>query len=177
MRIITGSLKGRRLDVPVGVDIRPTSDFTKGGIFNILESRKGLAGAHVLDLFSGTGNLGFEAISRGAASAVMVEADRFAATAITKTADRFGVGGQVTVVNTDAASYLGRSPVGYDVVFADPPYEYADMPGLADTVLSSWLATDGWFILEHDVRHNFTSDPRCVFAKPYGKTIVSIFKL
>lgn len=177
MRIITGKLKGRRLDVPKSGQIRPTSDFTKGGIFNILEARKGLENVRVLDLFAGTGNLGFEAISRGAASAVMVEADRFAAAAITKTADRFGVGAQVTVVNADVAAYLGRAPFAYDVVFADPPYDYPDMPGLADTLLGGWLAPDGWFILEHDVRHNFTSDPRCVFAKPYGKTIVSIFKL
>jgi 16S rRNA (guanine(966)-N(2))-methyltransferase RsmD len=176
MRIITGSLKGRRLDVPDGVDIRPTSDFAKGGIFNILDARKGLAGARVLDLFSGTGNLAIEAISRGAASAVTVEVDRTAANAISKTATRFGIDGQVVVVNTDAATYLGRSPIHYDVVFADPPYDYADMPGLADTVLGSWLATDGWFIMEHDVRHNFSTDPRCVFSKPYGKTIVSIFK-
>jgi len=176
MRIITGSLKGRRLDVPGGVDIRPTSDFTKGGIFNILDARKGLAGARVLDLFSGTGNLGFEAISRGAASAVMVEGDRSAANAIIKTAARFGVESQTTVVNADVAAYLARAPYGYDVVFADPPYDYPDMPGLAETVLGNWLATDGWFILEHDIRHDFTTDPRCVFAKPYGKTIVSIFK-
>lgn len=176
MRIITGKLKGRRLDVPSSGQIRPTSDFTKGGIFNVIDARKGLENARVLDLFSGTGNLGFEAISRGATSAVLVEADRFATKAIAQTAARFGVDAQVTVVNADVAAYLGRAPYGYDVVFADPPYDYPDMPGLVESVLGGWLAPDGWFILEHDIRHNFTADPRCVFAKPYGKTIVSIFK-
>lgn len=176
MRIITGKLKGRRLEVPPKGTIRPTSDFTKSGIFNIIEARKGVEGCRILDLFAGTGNLGFEAISRGAESAVEVEADRGAVNAIIETAKRFGVTDQVQVVASDVAAYLGRAPRPYDLVFADPPYDYSDFQGLIDTVLSGWLAEDGWLIVEHDVRHKFNQHPNCVFTKPYGKTIVSIFK-
>jgi len=176
MRIITGTLKGRKLTVPNSGVIRPTSDFTKGGIFNIIDARKGIEAARVIDLFAGTGNLGFEAISRGAASVVSVEMDRGAAKAIERTAESFGVAGQMTVVCSTAEGFLSRRAAPYDIVFADPPYDYPDMPGLVERVLDAWLEPDGWLILEHDVRHIFTEHPKCVFAKPYGKTIVSIFK-
>ncbi len=176
MRIITGSLKGRKLTVPNSGVIRPTSDFTKGGIFNIIEARKGIEDARVVDLFAGTGNLGFEAISRGAASVIAVEMDRGAAKAIERTAETFGVADKMTVVCAPAEGFLSRRAAPYDIVFADPPYDYPDMPGLVERVLEAWLDDDGWLILEHDVRHIFTEHPKCVFAKPYGKTIVSIFK-
>ncbi len=176
MRIITGSLKGRKVDVPSTGVIRPTSDFTKGGIFNIIDARKGIEDALVLDLFAGSGNLGFEAISRGAASVLSVEMDRGAVKSIDQTATKFGVSDQMTVVCAKVDAFLARGSFQYDIVFADPPYDYEDMPGLVDIVLTSWLKEDGWFILEHDVRHTFTAHPKNVFAKPYGKTIVSIFK-
>lgn len=176
MRIITGTLKGRKLSVPNSGVIRPTSDFTKGGIFNIIDARKGIEDARIVDLFAGTGNLGFEAISRGAASIIAVEIDRGAAKSIERTAESFGVASQITVVCSTAEAFLSRTPGKFDIVFADPPYDYADMPGLVDRVLDVWLEDDGWLILEHDVRHVFTGHPKCVFAKPYGKTIVSIFK-
>ncbi|MEN9840026.1 MAG: hypothetical protein RL177_1505, partial [Bacteroidota bacterium] len=162
MRIITGTLKGRRLTVPNSGVIRPTSDFTKGGIFNIIDARKGIEAARVIDLFAGTGNLGFEAISRGAASVVSVEMDRGAAKAIERTAESFGVAGQMTVVCSTAEGFLSRRAAPYDIVFADPPYDYPDMPGLVERVLEAWLEPDGWLILEHDVRHIFTEHPKCV---------------
>ncbi len=176
MRIITGSLKGRKIGVPTSGVIRPTSDFTKSGIFNIIDARKGIENATILDLFAGTGNLGFEAVSRGAAAVVSVEMDRGATKSIARTAEAFGVAKHFTVVCSLVDAFLSRSPARFDIVFADPPYDYADMPGLIETVLASWLEEDGWLILEHDVRHVFVEHPKCVFAKPYGKTIVSIFK-
>jgi 16S rRNA G966 N2-methylase RsmD len=102
--------------------------------------------------------------------------DRGAAKAIERTAESFGVAGQMTVVCSTAEGFLSRRAAPYDIVFADPPYDYPDMPGLVERVLEAWLEPDGWLILEHDVRHIFTEHPKCVFAKPYGKTIVSIFK-
>jgi 16S rRNA (guanine966-N2)-methyltransferase len=177
MRIITGTLKGRRLTVPNSGVIRPTSDFTKGGIFNMIEARKGIEGERIIDLFAGTGNLGFEAVSRGAVSVISVEMDRGATKAIERTAEQFGVADKVTVICSTVESFLSRRAVPCNIVFADPPYDYPDMLGLVERVLSAWLEPDGWLILEHDVRHIFTDHPKCVFAKPYGKTIVSIFKL
>ncbi len=176
MRIITGSLKGRRLAVPNGVDLRPTSDFTKSGIFNIIEARKGVDGCSVLDLFSGTGNLAFEAVSRGASRAVCVEADRKAAELIRKTAEAWGVADRVSVVTSKVETLPDGGFGTFDLIFADPPYDWPGIPAMPDRMLDGWLEPDGWFILEHDVRHGFATDPRCVFAKPYGKTLVSIFR-
>jgi len=177
MRIITGTLKGRKITVPAHVDMRPTSDRAKESIFSIIEVRKHLKGSSILDLFAGSGNLGFEAISRGASKAVFVESSTVATDHIEKTAQQFGVGKQARVIGSTVESFLGGPPNPFDIVFADPPYEYPDMTRLPETILQEgWLKPDGWFILEHDKRHHFGEHPQCVFTKPYGRTIVSIFR-
>lgn len=178
MRIITGKLKGRRFDAPKDVKVRPTSDRAKEGLFNVIEARRYIDGARVLDLFAGSGNLAFEAISRGAIQALMVEASPVAVKQIEKTAAHFGVADQVTAYCLPVERYLAQRPVPYDLVFADPPYDLPGIPEMVETVVhGGWLAPDGWFILEHDVRHLFHEHPNCVFTKPYGRTVVSIFML
>ncbi|MCC5933016.1 MAG: 16S rRNA (guanine(966)-N(2))-methyltransferase RsmD [Balneolales bacterium] len=178
MRIITGKLKGRRFDAPKDVQIRPTSDRAKEGLFNVIEARRYINGARVLDLFSGSGNLAFEAISRGALQAVLVEASHLGVKQIEKTAAQFGIADQVTAYCVPVERYLAQRPVSYDLVFADPPYDLPGIPEMVETVVhGGWLAPDGWFILEHDVRHLFHEHPNCVFTKPYGRTVVSIFML
>lgn len=177
MRIITGFLKGRKITTPPGADMRPTSDRAKESIFSIIEVRKHLAGSDILDLFAGSGNLGFEAISRGAAKAIFVEASADATAHIEKTARQLGIEKQVFTICAPVDSYLRGDSRPFDIVFADPPYDYEYLPGLPDLVLKDgWLKEDGWFILEHDKRHHFGDRPDCVFTKPYGRTIVSIFK-
>ncbi|MFO8029860.1 MAG: 16S rRNA (guanine(966)-N(2))-methyltransferase RsmD [Cyclonatronaceae bacterium] len=177
MRIITGTLKGRKISVPPQVDMRPTSDRAKESIFAIIEVRKDLSGCTVLDLFAGSGNLGFEAVSRGAASVVFVEQSEVAADHIGNTARQFGVENQIRTVSAPVEAWLRGAPRPFDLVFADPPYNHEDLPDLPDIILhGGWLKPDGWFILEHDKRHHFGEHPNCVFSKPYGRTIVSIFR-
>ncbi len=176
MRIITGKLKGRRFSTPGNTDIRPTSDRTKESMFSVIEVRKHIAGSVVLDLFAGSGNLGFEAISRGADRVVFVESLAKAVDNIEKQAAAFGVQKQVHGICANVETFLRNTGQAYDLVFADPPYDYEFMADLPEIILQNgWLKDDGWFILEHDKRHHFGEHPHCVFAKPYGRTIVTIF--
>jgi 16S rRNA (guanine966-N2)-methyltransferase len=176
MRIITGTLKGRKLEVPDPDVVRPTSDRTKESMFNVIETHKGIAGMDVLDLFAGSGNLGFEAISRGASRVQFVDSDRTSIAYIEKMAAHFDVEAQISTRLLPVETHMGDTPKPWDIIVADPPYDYPDMPGLVENILNNgWLKDEGWFILEHDVRHNFTGHPNCFFSRPYGRTIVTIF--
>ncbi len=176
MRIITGFLKGRKIPSLEGEQVRPTSDRTKEGMFGVITARKDFDGARILDLFAGSGNLGFEAISRGAKTVTAVEENQQAVKLINQTAEKFGVAEQMHVSPFSVEHFLQSSPQPFDLIFADPPYDLPDMPGLVETILQNgWLTDDGWLVLEHDQRHDFTTHPHCVFSKPYGRTIVTIF--
>ena len=176
MRIITGTLKGRKVPALDSNEVRPTSDRTKEGMFGVIAARRDLTGITVLDLFAGSGNLGFESISRGAARVISVEENRKATALIERTAQIFGVSDQIQIAPFRVEDYLNGTPQQFDLIFADPPYDLADMPGLVEQILNNnWLEEDGWLILEHDRRHDFTTHPHCVFSKPYGRTIVTIF--
>lgn len=178
MRIITGKLKGRTVPVPKTGELRPTSDRTKEGLFAVIDARVYFDNTRVLDLFAGSGNLGFEAISRGSESCLFVDEEVKHIRQIEKTAKIFGVDGQISTLAADVETFLQQHHGRFDFVFADPPYDYFRMAEMIDTIVSEhWLNEDGWFILEHDKRHNFSSHEHCVFSKSYGRTIVSIFKL
>jgi len=176
MRIITGSLKGRTIKLPKNVTTRPTSDRTKEGMFGIIDARRYFDKLKVLDLFSGSGNLAFEAISRGAGFAMVIEENPACIQAIEKNAEQFEIDEQVLAVRANVLTYLQSPATGYDLVFADPPYDLPELPDLPDMIIKNgWLAEEGWFILEHDARYDFADHPHCVFAKPYGRTVVTIF--
>ena len=121
MRIVAGSHKGARIYAPKGRDTRPTSDRVREAIFAILGS---VEGARVLDLFAGSGALGLEALSRGAASAVFVESDPTAVKTIERNLEKLALEGRI--VRADATRYLARTAERYDVVFVDPPYEMVE---------------------------------------------------
>jgi 16S rRNA (guanine966-N2)-methyltransferase len=177
MRIITGKLKGRTIPVPKTGQLRPTSDRTKEGLFSVIDARTYLDNSRVLDLFAGSGNLGFEAISRGAEHCLFVDSDIQHIKQIEKTAKTLGVEEQIRTVATPVESFLGKNSGAFDFIFADPPYDYYNMKGMIEIIMNkNWLNEDGWFILEHDKRHDFSDHSFCVFSKPYGRTIVSIFK-
>lgn len=178
MRIITGKFKGRTIPVPKTDLLRPTSDRTKEGIFNVIEARTYLDNTRVLDLFAGSGNLGFEAISRGASSVLFVDQEAAHIKQIEKTAKQLGVENQISTIALDTELFLERKGFGsFDFIFADPPYDYFWMIEMVDQIMDSdLLKDDGWFILEHDKRHDFSDHPRCKFSKAYGRTIAAIFK-
>lgn len=176
MRIITGKLKGRTIPTPKTDKLRPTSDRTKEGLFSVIQARRWLENTRVLDLFAGSGNLGFEALSRGAASCLFVDQEKAHLKHIEKLGETFGIAGQIQTLQSSVEDYLQKSGIPFDFIFADPPYDYFLMEEMIETVFSqSWLKDDGWFILEHDKRHDFSSHQKCVFSKAYGRTIVTIF--
>lgn len=176
MRIITGSLKGRKIPVPESGEVRPTADRTKEAIFSVIAARRYFEGCRVLDLFAGTGNLGFEAISRGADHVHFVEQNATLVKAIESLAESFGVRSRITTVARPVDEFLRGSPEPFDLIFCDPPYELPGMERMVDTLLEKgWLREDGWFVLEHDKRHDFRSRPGCFHSRAYGRTTVTIF--
>ncbi len=177
MRIITGKLKGRRIQIPKGLDVRPTTDRTKESIFNKIEVYKYLENSTVLDLFGGSGNLGFEAISRGAKHVTFVDIDPKNIRLIEKVAKEFDIEKQVRAQVLDVQQFLNGFSGTYDFIFCDPPYDYEWMEEMINQILEKeWLNEDGWFILEHDKYHNYNNHPHCFFSKAYGRTTVSIFE-
>lgn len=126
MRIISGSARGRKIGTPRGTRVRPTSDRVKEAIFNVLNSLKGsIEGAQVLDLFAGTGNLGIEALSRGAAHVVFVDSHKESAAQVKKNLEEtsFSAGAEVILLDSvKAIAFLARKNRHFDLVFLDPPY-------------------------------------------------------
>ena len=176
MRIITGTLKGRRFPAPPNEAVRPTSDRAKESLFSMLEARIDLNSCRILDLFAGSGNLGFEALSRGAQSVLFVDFSAIAIEYIQDTANRFGVSSSISTLGMPVETYLQGTPTQFDVIFADPPYDLEGLANLPDALLDAgWLATGGWMVLEHDKRHGFDGHPFCDTSRPYGRTIVSLF--
>lgn len=176
MRIITGILKGRRISIPNTLNVRPTTDRVKEGLFSTLDARKYIRGAKVLDLFGGSGNLGIEALSRGARSVLFVDSDRRNIQHIEKIAQEFDLSDQVRTTPTRVEDFLEGLALPYDIIFADPPYDYSRMEEMINTIIDDgWMAEQGWLIVEHDKRHDFNDHPHCAYVRQYGRTYVSIF--
>lgn len=150
MRVIAGSLKGRRLKSPTWDGVRPTSDSLRETLFNVLAPR--IAGARVLDGYAGTGAVGIEAISRGAAGVTFVESDRRAQALVEENLAHCGIREGYTIVRVTVAravDMLRASPafVPFDLVFLDPPYDQSPDGSLSG--LDALVATGGLLVLEH----------------------------
>lgn len=148
MRIIAGAWRGRTIDAPPGAATRPTADRVRETLFSMLVSRLGsLDGLRVADLFAGSGALGLEALSRGAARALFVDSDPKAAAAIRANADRLGAGERARVVGGSALA-LSRSEQ-FDLILADPPYTAGSgSAAVAAVHAADWLAPGGWMAVE-----------------------------
>jgi 16S rRNA (guanine(966)-N(2))-methyltransferase RsmD len=162
LRIIAGSLKGRRLKAPTWPGLRPTSDKLRETLFNILAPR--ITGSRVLDVFSGTGAVGLEALSRGAAHAAFIESDRRAAALIADNVASCGVENRCAIIRDRAEHALrGRIDAGpFDVVVLDPPYDFEPLAATLEMALRH-LAPGGLLVLEHAFR-------RAVPSVPGGRT-------
>ena len=151
MRIIAGEHKGRRLKAPTWDGLRPTSDKLRETLFNIIATR--VPGARVLDVFAGTGAMGLEALSRGAASAVFIEPHRRAAGLIADNAALCGVENRCVIIRERAEHALERhvEHEPFDVVVLDPPYDFEPLQAVVEAALRH-LAPGGLLILEHAFR-------------------------
>jgi 16S rRNA (guanine966-N2)-methyltransferase len=180
MRIVAGELRGRRLFAPNGHEFRPTTDRVKETMFNILNNRVEWDGARVCDLFAGSGSLGLEALSRGAARATFVENDRSSLDVLRRNIEALGVAGRCSVEPRRVETYLDSGPAAFDVIFADPPYRFEGaedmLRGIADGKL---LAREGILCYEH---HTAAAVPRIdqwiiVDGRGFGTTTVTFMSL
>jgi 16S rRNA (guanine966-N2)-methyltransferase len=176
-RIIAGYAGGRRLSVPP-TGTRPTSDRVREAVFSSLDARVELAGAHVLDLYAGSGALGLEALSRGAASALFVESNAKAAKLISRNMAAVGLRGGA-VRTTPVAALLARpAERGFDVIFLDPPYALPDAEvaaNIAACAAGGWAAPEALFVVERSARSPLTQWPEGVEdagSRAYGETRV-----
>jgi 16S rRNA (guanine966-N2)-methyltransferase len=151
MRVIAGEFKGRRLKTPTWEGIRPTSDKLRETLFNILAPR--IAGARVLDAYAGTGALGIEALSRGAAHVTFVEKDRRAARLIEENAQMCGLEDGYTIACGEFVTWCGGAGGIFDLILVDPPYDIRDVQHVLERA-SSLLSPDGLLVLERATRHD-----------------------
>ena len=171
MRIVAGSARGRRIRSPRGEGTRPTSDRVREAVFNALTSRTTIAGARTADLFAGSGALGIESLSRGAAHCWFVEDDRAALAAVEENLADLGFDGQATVVRGRVEAVTGQLPDDLDLVLADPPYAY---DGWADLLasLAPHLAADAVVVAESDRVIEVVPGWEILWQRTYGGTVI-----
>ncbi|HSP95963.1 MAG TPA: 16S rRNA (guanine(966)-N(2))-methyltransferase RsmD [Candidatus Dormibacteraeota bacterium] len=183
MRVIAGSAKGRRLEAPRGQLVRPTADRVKEALFSMLGSRVDLAGAVLLDVFAGSGALGIEALSRGAAAVTFIEQEPAARRALGANLERCGMSGRGRIVGQSAQAALARlagEGATFDGVLMDPPYGH-ELADRSLTVLAGGplLRPGSWVAAEHHADDRLAEsygNLQLTTAKRYGKTVVSLYR-
>ena len=176
MRIITGQFKGRHFDIPRTFKARPTTDFAKENIFNVLNGYIDFDGITVLDLFSGTGSISLELISRGCKEVVSVEKDRDHARFIAECMRKIKVESNI-LIRGAVFRFLKTCHQKFDLIFADPPYALPELGTIPDLIFEyNLLSTDGIFVFEHGKNNGFSNNPHFVEHRSYGSVNFSIFK-
>ena len=175
MRIIAGSLRGRRLNPPTTLPVRPTTDMARESLFNILNNYVDYEDCAVMDLFAGTGAVSLEFVSRGAKEVTAIDINGQCTDFIKSTAMQWGVN-NLHVVRAEVFDLLKRAYKKFDIVFADPPYELEGLPTLPDLIFGQNILTDdGIFILEHPREHSFEGHPHFWQHRKYGKVNFTFF--
>ncbi len=175
MRIIAGSLKGRRLNPPDNLPVRPTTDMARESLFNILNNYVDYEECSVMDLFAGTGAVSVEFLSRGAKDVTSIEINNQCTDFIKETAQRLNLT-NLHVVRADVFDLLKRAYKKFDIIFADPPYALKDLAQLPDIVFAKdILNEDGIFILEHPKEYDFSEHPHFWQHRNYGKVNFTFF--
>ena len=176
MRIISGTYGGRRLSPPKNITARPTTDFAKESLFNLLNNRLDFEGIDVLDLFAGTGGIGIECVSRGAREVTAVEIAHVQQNWIISCCRQLGIR-NLSVIRGDVFKFLSACRTKYDLIFADPPYALEELAALPDLILQQdILKEDGWLVVEHGKDTNFTDHSRHVETRTYGSVHFSFFQ-
>jgi 16S rRNA (guanine966-N2)-methyltransferase len=177
MRVVAGTAKGRRLMTPRGDLVRPTTDRVRESMFNALGSVGVVVGARVLDLFAGTGALGIEALSQGAASATFVDSDRRSVQMVKENLASTGLADRAVVVQADASAWLAGCPhrdsadgYAFDLALLDPPYRFDRWPELLGRLPAAWA------VIESDRDLPEVGGWRLVRAKRYGSTVMTFLR-
>ncbi len=176
MRIITGKYKGRHFEIPRTFQARPTTDFAKENLFNVLRGYIDFEETRALDLFGGTGSITLELLSRGCPRVVTVERDRkhfaFIASTLRELADP-----AATPLCADALRFIERCREEFDLIFADPPYALPELPELPERILGGkMLKAGGLFVLEHGKDHDFSAHPQFIEHRAYGSVNFTFFR-
>lgn len=175
MRIIAGKYGRRRFDVPTNITARPTTDFARENIFNVLSGMVDFDGARALDLFAGTGAVSFELLSRGCASVTAVEKAQTQYRFIQRVAQTLG-DTNLHVVRTDALRFIDTAATAFDIIFCDPPYDLPDFGSIPQRILASRLVAPGTvYVQEHSKAYDFSNLPHFVEHRAYGSVNFSIF--
>lgn len=177
MRIISGTYKGKRLVAPKSLPVRPTTDFAKEALFNILNHRIDFNDVKVLDLFAGTGNISYEFASRGAKEISCIDADFGCIKYITATSDELSF--PIRAIKSDVYKYVASAAGAFDVVFADPPYAFT--PEQMDLLVQSlfannWILEGGMLIIEHTKHLDLAGILNFTEARKYGGSVFSFFQ-
>jgi 16S rRNA (guanine966-N2)-methyltransferase len=177
MRIVSGSLKGRRFSPPPSFRARPTTDMAKENLFNVLNNTLDFESTVVLDLFSGTGSISYEFASRGCPSVTSVEKDFHHYSFIRKCIEELELSKSVKPLKADVFTYLSRlKGETFDLIFADPPFELSNLEEIPDIIFArNVLKPDGLLILEHGPSHDFSHHPAFTQTRHYGKVCFTFF--
>jgi 16S rRNA (guanine966-N2)-methyltransferase len=176
VRIISGKHKGRVITAPASLPVRPTTDFAKTGIFNILANYFDFEEISVLDLFCGTGNISYEFGSRGCTRLVAVDENHHCVKFVSETFKRLEMT-EAKIFRSDAFRFLETLHSTYDIIFADPPYELKTTDKIPELVFSKNLLNEnGWLIVEHQSKRKLASTVEPDETRIYGNCAFSIFK-
>ena len=176
MRIITGKYKGRHFDIPRSFKARPTTDFAKENIFNVLTGYMDLEGTEALDLFSGTGSITLELLSRGCAHVTSVELDRDHHRFICDCLKKLNTE-DCLPLRADTFRFIKSCRQQFDFIFADPPYALKELPQIPDLIFErQLLKEDGLFVFEHGKDNDFAQHPHFVEHRCYGSVNFTLFR-
>ncbi len=180
MRIVAGKYRGRHFDVPRSFKARPTTDFAKENLFNVLRAYIDFENEapRALDLFAGTGSITLELLSRGCTHVTAVELDPQHISFIRRFLKMINAEADATVIRSDVLRFLNKAPGSYDFIFADPPYALPELEQLPELVFNQpiLLKTDGLFVLEHGQAQDFSAHPSFIDHRSYGSVNFSIFQ-
>jgi 16S rRNA (guanine966-N2)-methyltransferase len=176
LRIISGRYKGRRIDPPAGFTARPTTDYARESLFNILNNRIDFEAVNVLDLFAGTGSISYEFASRGTPEIHLVEKDPRHISFIRKMVEQMKLE-NIKPIHIDVKAFLKTCRFKYDIIFADPPYDLRWLGDIPDLVAEAEIMKDdGFFILEHPKNFSFNNHRSFFEHRNYGSVNFSFFK-
>ena len=176
MRIVSGKYKGKRIEAPRKLPVRPTTDMAKEALFNILNNRYYFEDLKVLDLFSGIGSISLEFASRGCKDITAVDSHAGCVTFLNKTSEHMGA--DIKCIRSEALDFLKKTPEKFDLIFADPPYdlEIEEFTKLVDQVMErDLLKEDGALIMEHSTRMKLLDHEFFVESRKYGSSSFSFF--
>jgi 16S rRNA (guanine(966)-N(2))-methyltransferase RsmD len=177
MRVITGKYKGRHFEIPRSFKARPTTDFAKENIFNVLNGYIDFEDAAALDLFSGTGSITLELLSRGCSQVISIESDRDHHRFIQECLKKLSIDNTAIPIRGDVFRFVKSCRQQFDFIFADPPYALKELPQIPDLIFEKNLLKDnGIFVFEHGKDYDFSQHPHFVEHRAYGSVNFSLFK-